>query len=364
MARSVLAAGGGAGMAVRLRRWTVLLAVAALLLGSCSGSVTTDSGLDASGEGPEAAPSPDAASGALPTDMAGWLLFQAVFDGDVVDLGLVRPDGSELQRLPEGPGNRWHPDWSPDGTQIAYDHDGPNGPAGISVVSVDGGDDRIVAPCDGPCVARQDPAWSPDGSSIAFVAAEGPTDEHPDGVGYLALLDVASGEERRIIDSSELDDDIVSGRAPRFSPDGQHIVMQAMRSDGAWALVTLTAEGQDLSRITDWGLGSRPDWSPDGEWIVFQGRENEPPDVTVGVAIHRIRPDGSDLQQLTTPEGTARDYYPRWVPASGAVIYNRCTSLWTCEARLIDPDGADDRLLLDGLGKQTVHFMWQPVGGG
>jgi hypothetical protein len=94
---------------------------------------------------------------------------------------------------------------------------------------------------------------------------------------------------------------------------------------------------------------------------VFQGRENEPPDPEVGVAIHRIGPDGSDREQLTTPDGTARDYYPRRLPDGSAVIHQRCTVLWTCEARLVDPDGANDRLLLDGLGRQTGHFMWQPT---
>jgi hypothetical protein len=29
-------------------------------------------------------------------DGAGWILFQAVFDGDEADLGLVRPDGTQL----------------------------------------------------------------------------------------------------------------------------------------------------------------------------------------------------------------------------------------------------------------------------
>lgn len=349
----------GAGVAARVGPWTVLLAATSLLLGSCSSSVTPDP--DAAGEDREE-PTLDPGSTALPVDATGWLLFQAVFDDDVVDLALVRPEGSDLQRLPEGPGNRWHPDWSPDGTQIAYDH-GSDGPAGISVVSTGGGDDRIVAPCDEPCVALQDPAWSPDGSSIVFVSVEGPSDEHPDGVGYLGLVDVASGEVRRILESSDLDEEIVSARTPRFSPDGQHIAMQVMRSDGDWALATLTDQGQDLSLITDWGHGARPDWSPDGAWIVYQGRENEPPDATSGVAIHRVRPDGADTEQLTEPAGTARDYYPRWLPDGSAVIFNRCTDVWTCEARLIDPDGANDRLLLDGLGTQTVHFMLQPISG-
>jgi Tol biopolymer transport system component len=292
------------------------------------------------------------------TGTGPWILYQAVFDD--VDLGLVRPDGSQAHRIPGGPGNRWHPDWSPDGTRIAYDHDGPDGPAGIGVVSVGGDDDRIVAPCEQSCLAKQDPAWSPDGRSIALLALEAPTDEHPEGIGFLALLDVASGEERRILDSTELVDDIVTARTPRFSPDGRRIVMGVGNEDGDWALATLTVEGENLLRITDWGQGARPDWSPDGEWIVHQGTENEPPNLRPGVGLYRVRPDGSDREQLTEPEGGARDLYPRYLPDGSAIAFSRCTDLWTCETRLIDPDGANDRLLFGELGRQTVHVIWQP----
>jgi hypothetical protein len=126
-------------MTIRLRRWTMLLVVASLLLGSCSDPATTDADLEAADE--DARETEDAqelasvpAPAGLPMDAAGWILFQAVFDGDVVDLGLVRPDGSELQRVPGGPGNRWHPDWSPDGTLIVYDHGLPDGRAEIRTV--------------------------------------------------------------------------------------------------------------------------------------------------------------------------------------------------------------------------------------
>jgi hypothetical protein len=121
---------------------------------------------------------------------------------------------------------------------------------------------------------------------------------------------------------------------------------------GEWAVFTSTVDGTEVTELTDWNEAARPDWSPDGEWIVFQGRENEPPDLHVGVAIHRIRPDG-----------TARDYYPRWLPDGSAVIYQRCIDLWICNARRVEPDGANRRLL-DGLGRQTGHFMWQPTPGG
>jgi hypothetical protein len=347
------------------RRWIILASAASLLLGSCSSSATTGAGASAGVDVGVAAeePAPTPAPAGPPMDGEGWLLFQAVFDGDVVDLGLVRPDGSDLQRLPGGPGNRWHPDWSPDGTLIAYDHGLPDGRAEIRTVGVDGSDDRLLVGCEDPCLGQAGPAWSPEGRRIIFDGYEGPTDGHEHERCYLAIHDLDTDGVRRILEWPGCDQDhddhgLSWGSYPRFSPDGGRIVFQGGGPQGQ-AVFTATVDGDEVTQLTDWNEGARPDWSPDGEWIVFQGSENEPPDVEVGVAIHRLRPDGSDREQLTTPGGSARDYYPRWLPDGSAVLYSRCMDLWTCRARLVVPDGAD-RLLLEGLGRQTVHFMWQP----
>jgi Tol biopolymer transport system component len=57
---------------------------------------------------------------------------------------------------------------------------------------------------------------------------------------------------------------------PSFSPDGKKIAFWANRGDGA-AIYTIDADGGDLERVSQKGLGAatEPSFSPDGRKIVF-----------------------------------------------------------------------------------------------
>jgi len=83
-------------------------------------------------------------------------------------------DGGNKQQLTtDAPSKDQVPDWSPDGTKIAY----ASGASGIWVMSADGSNQRQLTGCGpgdpSPCPAGDDfgPAWSPDGTQIAFLRA-------------------------------------------------------------------------------------------------------------------------------------------------------------------------------------------------
>jgi len=83
-------------------------------------------------------------------------------------------DGGNKQQLTtDAPSKDQVPDWSPDGTKIAY----ASGASGIWVMSADGSHQRQLTGCGpgdpSPCPTGDDfgPAWSPDGTQIAFLRA-------------------------------------------------------------------------------------------------------------------------------------------------------------------------------------------------
>lgn len=112
----------------------------------------------------------------------------AVLVGEEQEVQQVRVYDLATQQLtPVGPGRRdGAPQWSPDGTQLAF-HTEQDGKLGIYVVAADGSGGRRLAHAHD---WSESPRWSPDGTRIAYTVG---IDEGP--VTGVAVYDLASNTE-------------------------------------------------------------------------------------------------------------------------------------------------------------------------
>lgn len=224
--------------------------------------------------------------------------------------------------------------WSPHGHRIAYTRRlGRSAARDVWTIPVTGGE-PVAATFD---VARDwNPVWSPDGKFLYFASDRGGSmnlwrvsideesgralgDPEPITTPATSLAHISvSADGRRIAYSSVLVTaniqkatfDPVAGTvigepewvttgsrrwsSPDPAPDGRTVVFYSLVQPEGHLYVT-GADGTGQRQVTggDSTIDRVPRWSPGGDWIAFFSTRSGP------LQIWKIRPDGSDLTQLT-----------------------------------------------------------------
>jgi len=290
-----------------------------------------------------------------------WIAYMTNVGGDGTDrLHLVRPDGNGRHRLETGlDGQQEHPDWSPDGSRIAFDH-WTSDPAAsgrdlidIWTVAADGSDAKRAAGCELPCFQLAYPAWSPDGRQLAVARYDEQVGGNW-GPSAIEVIDVATGARRVVHESA---DGSTAYYNPRWSPDGSRIVFGLETYTDATeatfvsaALAVVAADGSDATPriITPPGVEAwEPDWHPDGSRIVFRTHfdPSDSADRTKPTDLFTIQPDGTGLTAVTSfGLGNQRAIEPTWTPDGSGLVFTLVDGFGAGQipaVALVDADGGN-----------------------
>ena len=308
----------------------------------------------------------------------------------------------QMRRLTTDPATDYMAAWSPDGRQIAFVRETPDGPT-VHVISALGGDDRKLSDFR---VLISTITWSPDSQWVA--AAGSPTaDPNIAGNGGIYLIPAVGGEPRLLVRAAP--SALVHG--PAFSPDGKHIGYAScfgpLRTSCEIYVMDLgrdyapAGEPRRLTAPTTriWSLV----WSPDGKSIIYAdltapglshlrrvavSRNPRPERIEIagqgaitptiaprrnrlafvrlvgGVGIYttNLKEPPKPLLVSSTTSG-AWNSHPDYSPDGSRIVFESTRSGEAVEIWVAAADGSNARQLTHGPGIWQGSPVWSPDGG-
>lgn len=142
--------------------------------------------------------------------------------------------------------------------------------------------------------------------------------------------------------------------APRFSPDGSHVVMSLAR-DGATSLYTMNLMTKSVRKITEpkgQTIDTSPCYSPDGSYIAFNTDRSG-----VRSQIYVMKADGTEMQRISYGEGSYRT--PVWSPRGDLIAFTKMYK-GRFYIGVMKPNGEGERLIATGWLVEDP--AWSPNG--
>jgi dipeptidyl aminopeptidase/acylaminoacyl peptidase len=151
------------------------------------------------------------------------------------EIFVMNADGSGQTNLTNNPAQDGSPDWSPDGTKIAFTSNRRSGVTyDIVVMNADGSGQTEVTtdPAD-----DVDPNWSPDGKRIAFARFGGNVD--------IFVMNADGSGQRNLTDDGSND------RGPAWSPDGKKIAFTSNGEGDNLDIFVMNVDGTARRNLTN-----------------------------------------------------------------------------------------------------------------
>jgi serine/threonine protein kinase len=288
---------------------------------------------------------------------------------NVLQIWTMNPDGSDPRQLTFSPGDKTYPAWSPDGSRLLYVAPGGDDPSGqdlgldIWIIHADGTGIRRVVSWPGD---DTEPEWSPDGSLIAF------TSTHANDTRQVFLLEAGCLDqpggcaEVRPHNLSCHPDFCAVEFSPAFAPAGIQLpaflpatftlaVLESINEAPAEiyfrppaAEVPRDFDRQDRVRnLADLA------WSPNGDYLAFtwfyQRGANE-------IYVAEVAGRGASTQRLTFTNGNRE---PAFSP-DGQFIAFSTTRDGKPEIYLMTIGGANQINLTNSPASQDLQPDWRP----
>lgn len=220
----------------------------------------------------------------------------------------------------------------------------------LAIMDQDGANVRYLS--DGSSIAMT-PRFSPTRQEITYMSYES-------GQPQVYLLQIETGQRELVGNFPGMT------FAPRFSPDGQKVIMSLLRDDGNSNVFSMDLRSRTTTRLTNSSaIDTSPSYSPDGSKVVFTSDRGGQPQIYVMGA------DGSGQTRISFGGGSYST--PVWSPRGDLIAFTK-QSGGQFQIGVMKTDGSGERILSTGFqqegptwapnGRVVMFFRDQPGGGG
>ena len=269
-----------------------------------------------------------------------WIAFQAYWNGDY-DIWIIRDDGSGLRQVTSGPFDDREPHWSKNGTKIFFSSD-RNGNYDIWEVSLDGGE--TVALTNSP-ENEFYPATSPDGNLLAYVS---------DGSNPGIWLKETNGNPFIFL-QSDLE---TSFHAPNWFQNGDELFLSySSQNHGSTELLIkplnretnsseiISSPGEDVFPFRTSTLDSQLAYTSDGRIHLYDLKEQSVKEIPFAASVTIMRPSYQRVLRNLTGSGlnTTRGIIsPAISPDGNRVLFVALGDIWIMDFNNVPTRLTDD----------------------
>jgi tRNA A-37 threonylcarbamoyl transferase component Bud32 len=245
---------------------------------------------------PPTNPPPPPTNTAIPVLLTGKIIYTEGTNNGA-EIVVIDANGQNRQQLTNDNQYEGEPDWSPDGSRIAYEGT-TGGSIDIFTMAANGADIRQITNSNEP---NNNPDWSPNGTLIAYESG-------PDGSKEIYVIHADGSSPTRLTNNTFND------RAPKFSPDGTKIATMTQQR-GKWEIAIMAYPSGNQVALFDCPAPACrfPSWSPDGTRIAYNSLDSQG------------TPSGIWIVDVATGQSTAllqgaEDGRPAW-SGDGKIIF-------------------------------------------